>query len=199
MSPTSPADASEPLLGILAAQTDQLLATAHTLTDCASDSLCVGWTRAHVLAHLSLNAEGLMRLVRAAVDGSGETMYAGAAERDADIETRAMIPQSELTRLLAESAAALALQLARLGPQHAEVRVERVPGGMTFTAGSLARRRLVEVVYHHVDLDAGFGFADLDDALLDRLLGQEIELAAAADHAGRARALLRLARARDPR
>jgi maleylpyruvate isomerase len=199
MSPASPADASENELDVLAVQTDRLVATARTLTDCAGESLCVGWTRAHVLAHLSLNAEGLARLVRAAVDGSGETMYAGSAQRDADIEARAMMSPSELTRLLEDTSAALARQLARLGPEHAQVRVERVPGGMTFTAGSLARRRLVEVVYHHVDLDAGFGFADLDDGLLDRFLHQEVEAASSADHDGRARALLRLARARDPR
>ena len=37
-----------------------------------------------------LYAEGLTRLARAAVDGTGETMYAGEAERSADIESWAL-------------------------------------------------------------------------------------------------------------
>ena len=72
----------------LPAATTALLATAAEMDDLAAPSLCGGWSRAHVLSHLARNADGLMRLVRAA-GGSGETMYDSAQSRDADIEAGA--------------------------------------------------------------------------------------------------------------
>ncbi|MBK9724740.1 MAG: maleylpyruvate isomerase N-terminal domain-containing protein [Actinomycetales bacterium] len=190
--PTSP--------DLLAEHTRRLLKTAATLTetDLLAPSLCVGWSRAHVLSHLARNAEGLTRLARAAVDGTGETMYAGEAERSADIESWALLPRSGLLDTLAGTAAGLADALARLRPEHDEIQVERTPGGRLFAARALPGLRLREVVYHHVDLLAGFGFDDVEPDLVERYLRSETEAALAQDHEGRAQALLRLARAADP-
>ncbi|MGL5853177.1 MAG: maleylpyruvate isomerase N-terminal domain-containing protein, partial [Phycicoccus sp.] len=71
---------------VLSAHTARLLVSARGLDDPGTMSLCAGWTRGHVLTHVARNADGLAALVRAAVDGTGETMYAGDAERDAEIE-----------------------------------------------------------------------------------------------------------------
>ena len=74
MEPTSPG-----VLDAVADQTAAFLRTARSLDDVHSPSLCEGWTRGHVLTHVARNADGLGALVRSAVDGTGETMYASPA------------------------------------------------------------------------------------------------------------------------
>lgn len=161
-------------LDLLADQTARLLRTARGLTDVTAPSLCEGWTRGHVLTHLARNADGLARAARGALDGSGATMYDSQERRDADIEAGAPRPLAEQVADLERTAADLAPALAALTPALAGTRVPRVPDGPTFTAGRIAAMRLREVVYHHVDLDAGFGFADLDSDLLLELLGDQV-------------------------
>ncbi len=171
---------SDPLAD-LDRHTDLLLATARGLDDLTTDSLCVGWSRGHVLTHVARNADGLAALVRAAVDGSGETMYVGDDQREADIEAGARRPLTEQLVDLTESAAELATQLRRLGPEHAHLRLERTPGGMRVRIGNLPRMRLREVVYHHVDLDAGFAFDHVEADLLRQFLTLEVRILNAID------------------
>jgi len=161
------------LLAVLDRQTQALLDTARRLDDLAAPSLCVGWSRGHVLSHISRNADGIAAMVRAAVDGSRETMYASNERRDADIEAGAGRALPEQLADLESSAAAVHAALRRLGPEHADLQLDRTPGGMRVRARNLPAMRLREVVYHHIDLRAGFGFEDLDDALLDRFLAVE--------------------------
>ena len=160
----------------LAQATDQLLRTTGRLAegDQTESSLCPGWTRGHVLTHLARNAEGMARLVRAAVDGTGEAMYPSVAQRGVDIEAGAGRPLAELVADVAATAETLAGELARLTPRHDLIEVPRTPGGLTFRAGELGFRRLREVVYHHVDLDAGFRFADLSPDLVELFLAEEV-------------------------
>jgi maleylpyruvate isomerase len=142
--------------------------------DVRAPTLCEGWTRGHVLTHLARNADGLAALVRAAVDGSGETMYASAEARDADIEAgsgRELPEQVEDVRAGAERVGG---ELRRLRPEHADRALDRVPGVRFVTAGRLPFMRLREVVFHHVDLDAGFTFADVEPALLRVFLDDEV-------------------------
>jgi maleylpyruvate isomerase len=162
------------LMPALQQHTASLLATAGSLRDLDHDSFCEGWTRAHVLAHLVSNGRGMVNLVAAAVDGAPATMYASQEQRDSDIEIGATrSPQALLTDL--EKTCALALEaLARLRPEHADQHVERTPGGRTFRVASLPYMRLREVIYHHVDLDAGFTFDDVDDELLTLFVDREV-------------------------
>lgn len=161
---------------LLAQATDHLLRTAEGLAegDQHEQSLCPGWTRGHVLTHVARNADGLSRCVRAAVDGSGETMYPSSADRDAEIEAGAGRPPSELLADLEAASTRLTADLARLRPEHAAIRVERTPGGPTFRAGRLPFLRLREVCYHHVDLDAGFTFGALPADLVRTFLDDEV-------------------------
>lgn len=161
------------LLAEVAEHTTRLLTTAQSLDDPAAPSLCAGWSRGHVLAHLARNAEGIERLVRSAVDGTGETMYAGDRERDDDIDAGAGRDVPALVADIRDTAVPLAAQLARLGDAESDVLVERTPGGPTFRAGALPFMRLRELVYHHVDLAAGFTFADVAPEVLDRFLANE--------------------------
>jgi maleylpyruvate isomerase len=73
MDPTSRDDPR--LVDAVRTHTDLLVGTARALDDAAAPSVCVGWTRGHVLTHVARNADGMAALVRAAVDGSGEAMY----------------------------------------------------------------------------------------------------------------------------
>lgn len=171
MDPTSRDDPR--LVDAVRTHTDRLLDTARTLDDAASPSLCVGWSRGHVLTHVARNADGMAALVRAAVDGTGETMYASTQARDADIDAGASRPLDELVADVEHSAAALAEALPRLGAEHHGIRLERVPGVFLMRAARIPFLRLREVVYHHVDLDAGFTFVDVEPWLVQLFLSDE--------------------------
>jgi maleylpyruvate isomerase len=114
------------------------------------------WTRAHVLAHLTLNAEGLAAALGGIVEGEGVPMYASQEARDGDIaELAARSPSVIRTRLLGASTD-VADALAAVPGDQWDTTIDRVPGGRTFTAGEVPSMRLREVEIHHVDLAAGY-------------------------------------------
>ena len=162
-------------------QTAALLRTARTLDDGRASSLCAGWTRGHVLTHLARNADGLGALVRSAVDGTGETMYTSPEARDDDIDAGAGRSAAELVDDVERTARALAEQLPRLGPEQAELRLERTPGLFVVKGKNIPFMRLREVVFHHVDLLAGFGFGDVDPEVQRLLVSEEVRRLRAAD------------------
>ena len=171
MDPTSRDDPR--LVDAVRSHTDLLLGTARALDDATAPSLCVGWSRGHVLTHLARNADGMAALVRAAVDGTGETMYTSDQARDADIDAGASRPLTELVADVEHSAAVLAAALPRLGPDHHGIRLERTPGVHLMRAARIPFLRLREVVYHHVDLDAGFTFVDVEPWLVQLFFADE--------------------------
>lgn len=218
MSPT-PLEAD---LAAVRRHTALLVEHAQSMTDVRAPSLCEGWSRAHVLTHVARNAEAIQRLAEWAVDGVVRPMYpGGTAGRDADIETGAGRAVSALVDDLRATAGALEPRLAALAGPLAVDRVE-MRGGLLVPPLALPRLRLREVVFHHVDLDDGFTFADVEPTLLHafvddavtrldaspeppglRLLSGEGDTWVVGDgsltvHGGRAGLLLWLAR-RDPR
>ena len=86
-----------------------------------------------MVAHLARNADGPRpRLVRAAVDGTGETMYASPEARDADIEAgagrrRAASCVDDVDRT-APAPLADAMLADGSGRSRPSVRLERTPG-----------------------------------------------------------------------
>ena len=154
------------------AATDTLLATVSRLTDADLDhpSLCEGWTRGHVVAHLARNAEAIARLVDWAVTGEPREMYPGGQDaRDAEIEAGAHRGAVEQMADLSSTAAALAQRLPRLARGTATAEVEG-RGGFVIASADLPFMRLREVVYHHADLAAGYSFSDVDGDLLARFI-----------------------------
>lgn len=158
--------------------TERLLATVTRLSaaDLAAPSLLPGWSRAHVVAHLALNAEGLAGAVRGVTAGVPVTTYASPAARDDDIAALAVGAPELLAPRLRTACAGLAAALGALPPDRAGTPIERTPGaGPAFTAGDVPLMRRREVEIHHVDLDAGYTTADwpADFAvpLLESLLG----------------------------
>ncbi|MGO4598496.1 maleylpyruvate isomerase family mycothiol-dependent enzyme [Terrabacter sp. 2RAF25] len=153
---------------LVAAETDRVVATAASFRNEAvlAPSLCEGWSRGHVLAHLARNADALARVCDVALTGTANTMYDTTESRDADIAAGARRSADEQATDIRDSAARLAERLAALRPEHGEVRVERTPGGFPVPVGMVPFMRLRELVYHHVDLDAGFTFAKAPDEVV---------------------------------
>ncbi|WP_299536353.1 maleylpyruvate isomerase family mycothiol-dependent enzyme [uncultured Streptomyces sp.] len=128
----------------------------------AVPSLLPGWSRGHVLAHLSRNADALENVLR------GGPMYASSETRDRDIARDAVRPQQ--------------VQLADLRASHLRfLAAARAPGdlsrtvelrnGVTDRASRLPFRRWVEVELHHVDLGAGYTLEDMPAEFTGRLVG----------------------------
>ncbi len=138
--------------------TRRLVRTADALTDeqYAEPSGLPGWNRAHVLAHLALNAEGLCGALTGIVEGVRVPMYRSQDARDGDIaDLAARKPGVIRTRLLG-GCTDLADAIAAVPPDEYDTTIDRVPGGRTFTAGAVPWMRLREVEIHHADLAAGY-------------------------------------------
>ena len=161
----------------IAAETDRVVETAASLRNDAvlAPSLCVGWSRGHVLSHLARNADALARVCSVALTGEPGTMYASQQARDDEIEAGARRPAAAQAADILESADRLARLLGALGPEHAVVVVERVPGGPTLSVGRVPFMRLRELVFHHVDLDACFTFDRVAPELVDLFLDEAVE------------------------
>jgi maleylpyruvate isomerase len=169
----------DPDLDLITHETDLLLETIHGLDDDAvrGPSLCPGWTRGHVLTHLARNADGLRNVLQVAASGSDGAFYESQAARDADIEAGAGRSAAELEADVETSADHLLEAFAETPAEALDVRVPRLrvvddPARQVhFKARSTSLLRLREVVFHHVDLAAGYSFADAPEGFLVRELG----------------------------
>lgn len=128
--------------------------------DWRSPSGLPGWTRAHVVAHLVLNAEGLGAAVRGVLEGVPAPMYSSQEARDGDIEELAAREPAELRGRLMAATTELDDALAALPEDRQDTRIERVPGGRTFRAAAVPGMRLREVEIHHADLATGYARHD---------------------------------------
>ena len=163
-------------LALLAHETSLLMRTAAGLDDetIQVPSLCEGWTRAHVLSHIARNADALGNLAGWAVTGTPRAMYDSPEARDADIAAGSTRGFAEIFTDLEDSAARFATAATGLAgaPELVEVEMRR---GRKVLGGRLPTLRLMEVVVHHVDLDAGFTFADADPGFVKRAVAISVE------------------------
>jgi maleylpyruvate isomerase len=141
--------------------TDRLLTAAAGLDNAAvaGPSRLPGWTRGHVLAHISRNADALVNVLE------GRPMYVTGEARDADIERDAPRPLPEQLDDLRASAERF--QEAGRASGDWERTVE-LRNGVTDRAARVPFRRLVEVELHHVDLGAGYELEDLPKEFTER-------------------------------
>lgn len=164
----------------LSDSTRHLVRTADALSDdeLAGPSGLPGWTRAHVLAHLALNAEGLSGALVGVTQGARVPMYRSQEARDTDIDELAAAGPTEVRDRLLGGTARLADALAAVPQDRSEVSIERLPGGRSFTVADVPWMRWIEVEVHHADLDAGYAHtswpltlcAEVLDAALTRSL-----------------------------
>lgn len=151
-----PADASDPsaLLPAITQASQRLHATATALPDAdwSAPSLCAGWTRGDVLAHLALNAEALSGVVQGAA-GAGTPMYPSNEKRDGDIADLAAAGPRAVRERIARANAGLSLSFKQLASVSPDTPFERTPGGPMGTVAILPLLRLRELEIHLVDLD----------------------------------------------
>ncbi|MFI7007877.1 maleylpyruvate isomerase family mycothiol-dependent enzyme [Streptomyces sp. NPDC050145] len=141
--------------------TDRLLAAVATLDNAAvtEPSRLPGWSRGHVLAHLSRNADALVNVL------AGLPMYASAEARDADIVRDA---PRELRDQVADLRAS-AERFQRKGAEEADwARTVELRNGVKDAAGNVPFRRWIEVDLHHVDLGIGYELEDLSTEFTQR-------------------------------
>ncbi|MEU4085145.1 maleylpyruvate isomerase family mycothiol-dependent enzyme [Streptomyces aureus] len=141
--------------------TERLLTAAAKLDNAAvaEPSRLPGWSRGHVLAHLSRNADALVNVLE------GRPMYASAGTRDADIERDAPRPLDVQLADLRESAARFAATEAAPADWSRTVELRN---GVTDSAARVPFRRWVEVDLHHVDLGIGYELEDLPEEFTAR-------------------------------
>ncbi|MFG3053747.1 maleylpyruvate isomerase family mycothiol-dependent enzyme [Kitasatospora sp. NPDC048239] len=144
-------------LRLVAVSTGHLLDSAAGLKSeaLAEPSALPGWTRGHVLAHLARNADSLVNLLDGARTGTDIPQYADGGARDRDIEAGAGRPLDVHLDDLRESDRNFTSAAALL-PDQAWTAEMRHRTGYLFPAYDLPWKRLMEVEYHHVDLDAGY-------------------------------------------
>jgi len=181
-SPTIPAipasfDAASDLEQITEA-TGHLLATVADLTDddLRRPSLCDGWTRGHVLAHIARNADGMTNLLNSAATGEVTPMYESTAKRNADIEAGSSRPVAEQLADLRESAGRFAAAYAAAqAAANWGTPVYRTRDAEPIAAYEIPAKRLGEVLIHHVDLDLDFTPAHWSDAFTDDSFADTLE------------------------
>lgn len=129
----------------------------------AEPSQLPGWTRAHVVAHLALNAEGLAGVLHGAHVGQPQPMYASPGARDADIEELATAAPADLRERLLAGTARFGEALVAMHETDWDGRFERTPGGPDFALRNVTLMRLREVEIHHADLGTGYTPDDWPD------------------------------------
>ncbi|MFF0071459.1 maleylpyruvate isomerase family mycothiol-dependent enzyme [Streptomyces sp. NPDC005494] len=141
--------------------TDRLLSAMGEFDDgsVTEPSFLPGWSRGHVLAHLSRNADALVNVLR------GRPMYASSETRDHEIERDAPRLLPEQLADLSKSGAAF---LAAAAEPADWSRTVTLRNGVTDSASRVPFRRWVEVELHHVDLGTGYGLEDLPDEFVTR-------------------------------
>lgn len=152
----------------------RLVRTVDSLGDAdwAGPTILPDWTRAHVVAHLALNAEGFARALHGLLDGAPVPIYDSQERRDADVEQLAGEPPQAIRDRLFAAGWSLRERLLALQPEQWTRTVERVPGGPDWPVRAMPRLRRREVEMHHADLGAGYSPADWPAAFTTQLLGE---------------------------
>lgn len=143
---------------LLPEATRRLIRTADGLPepDYPAPSTLPGWSRAHVLAHLALNAEGLADALAGIVEGRRVPMYASQEARDGDIDELAGKEPSAIRTRLLGACTDLTDAIAAVPDDAWDTTIDRVPDGPAFPALAVPGMRLREVEIHHADLAAGY-------------------------------------------
>lgn len=135
-----------------------------SIDDAAMNEPCAlpGWSRAHLVTHLARNADALVNLLHWARTGIEQAAYASDEDRDADIEEGAQrLPQLIREDYLAATGRFRAA--AKAMPERAWRGTATNRQGAELYGHHIPWMRATELLVHLVDLDVGFGFADLGD------------------------------------
>jgi maleylpyruvate isomerase len=170
MTPAQPLDE-------LVEATQRLVRTVDALADDGfrAPSLLPQWSRAHVVAHLTLNAEGLAGVLRGIVEGRDVPMYQSPAARDADIEELARAAPPELRDRFLASTTLFSEAVTGVPEGGWTGEFRRVAGdGPLLNRIAIPGMRHREVEIHHGDLGTGYGPADWPEEFLDRVFNRVV-------------------------
>jgi len=144
-------------------------------------SLLPGWSRAHVVAHLSRNADAFTRVLGQVAAGEPASMYVSADARDAEIEDT--VARLDLAGLIEDALASTARLTEAFWACEADpgTPYTRVPGGdQSWPLHTVGPRRRAEVEIHHSDLGVGYEPATWPADFSSHLVRQRQEDLAAA-------------------
>ncbi len=133
------------------------------------ETLLDGWTRKHLVAHVSYNAAALCRLLDWAATGVETPMYESAAQRNREILDGATLRPATLRNLFTHTAARLDEKWRTL-PEPARSAIVRTAAGRLVPASEVAWMRSREIWVHGVDLANGGQFGDFPEPFLKSLL-----------------------------
>lgn len=156
--------------------TDALLRSVDAMTaeQIAEPSLLPGWSRAHVVAHLALNALGFARAIEGARHQQSVPAYDSDEVRTSDIEESATTMDVDSLREFLFHASGKWNDATRDVSDWDET-FERTPGGPTLTIGAAVKARWREVEIHHVDLDTGYRPAGWSAEFTDFVFANVVE------------------------
>jgi maleylpyruvate isomerase len=143
--------------------------------DVRAPSALPGWSRAHVITHLSRNADALTRVLHAAQQGAEGAMYDDDRQRDADIEAGASRSAAELVEDAAASWGRLLQAENAIHDSHLDGTYSRTPGAPSLPVRRLGLVRRVEVEVHHADLLIGYTSAEWPEPLARGLVTRRLE------------------------
>lgn len=157
---------------LLHGATQRLVRTVDALSDedWAAPSLLPGWTRAHVVAHLTLNAEAFAEALDGIRASEPVPMYPSQTRRDGDIEQLALEPVPLVRDRFLAASTRISESLDDFPEELLDATFERVPGGRLVPAGNVSLMRLLEVEIHHADLGASYTSADWPVEFVTHLL-----------------------------
>lgn len=162
--------------------TARLLRTVDALSDddMQAPSALANWSRGHLVTHLARNADGIRNMLLCARTGEDAFMYPSGALRNADIEAGSTRPPALIRLDLDAAADRFAIDARAMTEAQWTAQVPMGPGDVAVKpqapASTLTWMRLREVEVHHVDLDAGYSFADTASELVQRLLDHTVGL-----------------------
>ncbi len=176
------------LVDLLRHGTHRLVRSVDAMSDpdWSAPSLLPHWSRADVVAHLTLNAEALAGVLRGAAEGTSVPMYPSQDVRDAEIASLARVAPGTLRDRFLASTTSFAHALAELPEDQSRRTFDRVPGGRTLSVSEVLPMRVREVEIHHADLGLAYSPADWPAAFTTILLD-----AMTARHTGAASFLVR--------
>jgi maleylpyruvate isomerase len=169
--------ADDELLEPLHHSDQHVIRTVDSLTDdqWREPSLLPDWSRAHVVAHLALNAEAFDRALNGVQDGETVPIYDSNDARDADIQSLAAEEPSTIRQRFFAATTALRHTFGSLTTEQWHATVNRLPEGPVWPVAELLTARRREVEIHHADLGLGYTHrnwpADFCVVLLDAVTG----------------------------
>ncbi|HQR27113.1 MAG TPA: maleylpyruvate isomerase family mycothiol-dependent enzyme [Nocardioides sp.] len=167
---------ADELLPPLHEATRALIRTVDRLGDAelAGASVLPGWTRAHVVAHLALNAEALARVLAGVSASSRVPMYSSAEARDADIAALARATPPTLRDRFLASCTLFQEAAEQVPEEEWRGQFVRLPDGPAIPRSAVLPMRRREVEIHHADLDAGYCVDDWSEDFLDSVFNEVV-------------------------